>query len=42
VARLTVPLSYLLWKPVAVGVLFWGVLRYVRRCSRRAGRATRR
>jgi len=28
---LTVPLSYLLWKPVAVGLLFWGVLRYVRR-----------
>jgi hypothetical protein len=28
---LSVPLSYLLWKPVAVGVLFWGVLRYVRR-----------
>ncbi len=27
----TVPLSYLLWKPVAVAVLFWGVLRYVRR-----------
>ena len=25
------PLSYLLWKPVAVGLLFWGVLRYVRR-----------
>ena len=28
---LTVPLSYLLWKPVAVGLLFWGALRYVRR-----------
>jgi hypothetical protein len=28
---LTVPLSYLLWKPVAVALLFWGALRYVRR-----------
>ena len=28
---ITVPLSYLLWKPVAVGLLFWGVLRYARR-----------
>lgn len=28
---LSVPLSYLLWKPVAVALLFWGVLRYVRR-----------
>lgn len=28
---LSVPLSYLLWKPVAVVLLFWGVLRYVRR-----------
>ena len=25
------PLSYLLWKPVAVGLLFFGALRYVRR-----------
>ena len=31
VTGLSVPLSYLLWKPVAVGLLFWGVLRYVRR-----------
>lgn len=31
VLGLTIPLSYLLWKPVAVGVLFWGALRYVRR-----------
>jgi len=30
-AGISVPLSYLLWKPVAVGLLFWGVLRYVRR-----------
>ena len=28
---ISVPLSYLLWKPVAVGLLFWGALRYVRR-----------
>jgi hypothetical protein len=28
---LTIPLSYLLWKPVAVGVLFVGALLYVRR-----------
>ena len=28
---ITVPLSYLLWKPVAVALLFWGVLRYARR-----------
>jgi hypothetical protein len=28
---ISVPLSYLLWKPVAVGLLFWSVLRYVRR-----------
>ena len=28
---ITVPLSYLLWKPVAVGLLFYGVLRYARR-----------
>src|SRR4051794_23542283 len=25
------PLAYLLWKPVAVGVMFWGALVYVRR-----------
>jgi len=31
VTGISVPLSYLLWKPVAVGLLFWGVLRYVRR-----------
>ena len=31
ITGLSVPLSYLLWKPVAVGLLFWGVLRYVRR-----------
>jgi hypothetical protein len=28
---LSVPLSYLLWKPVAVALLFWGILAYVRR-----------
>ena len=28
---ISVPLSYLLWKPVAVALLFWGVLRYARR-----------
>jgi hypothetical protein len=28
---LSIPLSYLLWKPVAVGLLFWGALRYARR-----------
>jgi hypothetical protein len=28
---ISVPLSYLLWKPVAVVLLFWGALRYVRR-----------
>ena len=28
---ISVPLSYLLWKPVAVALLFWGALRYVRR-----------
>jgi hypothetical protein len=27
----SVPLSYLLWKPAAVALLFWGALRYVRR-----------
>ena len=31
ITGLSVPLSYLLWKPVAVGLLFFGVLRYVRR-----------
>ena len=31
VAGISVPLSYLLWKPVAVGLLFWGVLAYARR-----------
>ena len=31
VSGMSVPLSYLLWKPVAVALLFWGVLRYVRR-----------
>ncbi|HEX8101906.1 MAG TPA: hypothetical protein VF533_04800 [Solirubrobacteraceae bacterium] len=30
---LSVPLSYLIWKPVAIGVLFTGVLAYVRRLS---------
>ena len=28
---LSVPLSYLVWKPVAVGLTFYGALRYVRR-----------
>jgi hypothetical protein len=28
---ISVPLGYLLWKPVAVALLFWGALRYVRR-----------
>ena len=28
---LSVPLSYLLWKPVAIGLTFYGALRYVRR-----------
>ena len=28
---ISVPLSYLLWKPVAVGLLFLGMLRYTRR-----------
>ena len=28
---LSVPLSYLVWKPVAIGVTFYGALRYVRR-----------
>jgi hypothetical protein len=28
---LNIGLSYLLWKPVAVALLFWGVLRYTRR-----------
>jgi len=28
---LSVPLAYLVWKPVAIGVIFVGVLRYVRR-----------
>jgi hypothetical protein len=28
---MSVGLSYLLWKPVAVALLFWGVLRYARR-----------
>jgi hypothetical protein len=31
VTGLPVPASYLLWKPVAVGLLFYGALRYVRR-----------
>ena len=30
---LSVPLAYLIWKPVAIGVLFTGVLRYVRRLT---------
>ena len=37
-----VPLSYLLWKPVAVGLLFWGALRYVRRLLPPGGAAPRR
>jgi hypothetical protein len=28
---LSVPLSYLVWKPVAIGLTFYGALRYVRR-----------
>jgi hypothetical protein len=31
VVGISVPLSYLLWKPVAVALLFFGVLAYVRR-----------
>ena len=31
VTGISYPLAYLLWKPVAVGVMFWGALLYVRR-----------
>jgi hypothetical protein len=37
---ISVPLSYLLWKPVAVALLFWGVLRYVRRLLPAGGART--
>jgi hypothetical protein len=37
---ISVPLSYLLWKPVAVLLLFWGTLRYVRRLLPAGGART--